>query len=147
MTLRIYNHHDKEKIIHLIQLNTPQYFAEEEEKELIFYLDNFSQQFYLVEKNNEILACGGINTVSENPNKMRLSWDIVHPLWQGKGLGTELTKFRIDSIKNIPNISAIEVRTSQLVESYYQKFGFKTVEIIKDYWAKGFDLYRMEMFV
>lgn len=145
--IRIYSHHDKEKIIHLIQLNTPQYFAAEEEKELVFYLDNFSQQFYLIEKNDEILACGGINAVSENPNKMRLSWDIVHPMWQGKGIGTELTKFRIDRIKKIPNISTIEVRTSQLVESYYQKFGFKTVEIIKDYWAKSFDLYRMEMFV
>lgn len=145
MTIRIYNPHDKEKIIQLIQLNTPQYFAIEEEKELIFYLDNFSQQFYLIEKNNEILACGGINEVSENPNKMRLSWDIVHPLAQGNGFGTELTKFRIDQIKQMPYINTIEVRTSQLVEFYYQKFGFKTVEIIKDYWAKGFDLYRMEM--
>ena len=41
-------------------------------------------------------------------------------------------------------VKTITVRTSQLVYKYYEKFGFQTKEIIKDFWAKGYDLYRME---
>ena len=69
----------------------------------------------------------------------KLSWDIFHPLHQGKGLSTKLTQFRIEALKKYPSVKTISVRTSQLVYPFYEKFGFKTKEIIKDYWAIGFD--------
>jgi ribosomal protein S18 acetylase RimI-like enzyme len=36
------------------------------------------------------------------------------------------------------------VRTSQFADGFYKKQGFKEVNRIKDYWAKGYDMVLME---
>jgi len=143
MTIRRYSEADREKIIELLRLNTPEYFAPEEEEDLIYYLNYHSSNFYVIETEAKILGCGGFN-LSEDGETGKISWDIMHPQSQGKGLGSELTRFRIQKIKEIAGIKKISVRTSQLVYRFYEKFGFETKEIMKDFWAKGFDLYRME---
>ena len=134
---------DYEAIIKLLKLNTPLYFAEKEEKDLVYYLENHAENFFVVEMKKDILGCGGFN-FSDDLKVGKLSWDIFHPQHQGKGFGTLLTHFRINKLKTYPTVKTISVRTSQLVYPFYEKFGFKTKEIIKDYWAVGFDLYRMD---
>jgi len=42
-------------------------------------------------------------------------------------------------------IEKISVRTSQFASKFYEKFGCKLLEVVKDYWAKGIDMYRMEL--
>ena len=42
------------------------------------------------------------------------------------------------------SVRRITVRTSQLAFGFYEKRGFELKGIEKDYWAEGFDLYRME---
>lgn len=140
--IRLYNHSDKSELINLIRLNTPNYFHPSEEKDFIHYLDNEIEDYFVLEENGKIIGTGGINYFPEK-KLARLSWDMVHPNYHGKGLGSEITKFRIDHIRKNTVINAIEVRTSQLVFKYYQKMGFELEKIEKDYWAKGFDLYQM----
>lgn len=89
-----------------------------------------------------IAGCGGIN-FSENGSTGKISWDILYPQYQGKGLGTTLLHYRINKLKEMEHIKAITVRTSQLVYRFYEKNGFVLQEVVKDYWAKGFDLYQM----
>lgn len=144
--IRKYQSNDYQTIINLLKLNTPKYFAKEEEKDLIYYLESHSENFFVLEIDNQILGCGGYN-FSDDLSIGKLSWDIFHPQHQGKGLGTKLTQFRIAELRKYPNVKTISVRTSQLVYPFYEKFSFKTKEIIKDYWAVGFDLYRMEFVV
>lgn len=143
MKIRKYTSPDKKEIINLLRLNTPQYFAPDEENDLIYYLDNFSDNYYVVEIKKKIVACGGFN-LTEDGKTGKISWDIVHPNSQGAGIGTELTKYRIKELKNIEGIEIISVRTSQLVYKFYEKFGLQLREIIKDYWAEGFDMYRLD---
>ncbi len=143
MRIRKYKHHDKERIIELLRLNTPQYFSPKEEKDLIDYLDNHSSNYYVVEADNVIAGCGGFN-FSANEESAIIAWDIFHPQSQGKGLGTELTKLRIQKIKEIEAVKTITVRTSQLTYKFYERFGLEIREIIKDFWDEGFDLYRMD---
>ena len=143
MIIRRYQASDKERLLELLRLNTPHYFSPNEEKDLIYYLDNHADNYYVVEMDGCILGCGGFN-LTEDGETAKISWDIFHPQSQGKGLGTQLTQFRIQRIKEIEGVKFISVRTSQLVYKFYEKFGLQVREVVRDYWDVGFDLYRMD---
>lgn len=142
-TIRNYEPKDHEKVLALLRLNIPRYFAPEEEKDLIHYLQNEAENYYVMELDGEIVGCGGFN-FSDDGTVGKISWDFFHPEQQGKGFGTRLTLFRIQKLKKYPNVKTISVRTSQLAYKFYEKLGFETKETVKDYWAKEFDMVRME---
>ncbi len=133
-------------VINLFRLNTPNFFSQEEEEDLIYFLENEREQYYVVSINKEIVGCGGYN-LSEDKSTGIICWDIVHPNFYGKSIGKNLLNYRINQIKNVKSIRKITVRTSQLVYPFYEKQGFVIVEIVEDYWSKGFDLYRMKLLV
>lgn len=144
MTIRAYTDADRNGVLNLLRLNTPAYFSASEEQDLVYYLDNHLENYFVVEEDNVLLACGGFN-LSDTPDTIKISWDIVAPESQGKGVGTALTKFRIEQIKSMAGVKVIVVRTSQFVFKFYEKLGFELKQIVKDYWAEGFDLYFMEL--
>ena len=141
--IRPYKSQDKTQVINLLKLNTPAYFAPEEEKDLIYFLDHEIEYYFVLEFDNSIVGCGGFNFSGEETNG-KISWDIFHPDHQGKSLGSMLLDYRIEKLKNFKNLTTITVRTSQLVYKFYEKRGFKLVEVVEDYWAKNFHLYKME---
>lgn len=67
-----------------------------------------------------VFGCGGIN-FAENKTIGKISWDIIHPDFQGKSLGTKLLKYRIEVLKTIPGIQKITVRTLQVAYKFYEK--------------------------
>lgn len=129
--------------INLMHLNTPAYFSPKEEKDFIHYLEKEREYYYVVESGNTIIGCGGIN-FADHPGLAKISWDIIHPDFQGKGIGSQLLQFRIEKIKSLNPSAQIMVRTSQHAYTFYQKNNFTLKEVIKDYWAKGYDLYTMQ---
>ena len=143
--IRDYSESDKPEVIKILQLNTPEYFDPSEETEFIDFLDNKIEDYFVVLRNSKIVGAGGINYFLDE-NTSRISWDMIHPDYHGKGVGTELTQYRIDLSKtSSKNIELIVVRTSQLTYQFYKKMGFELDKIEKDYWAKNFDLYQMKM--
>lgn len=142
ITIRPYTSKDKDKLLELIRLNTPKFFAPEEENDFSSYLDNERELYYVLVYQQEIVGCGGIN-FDANGTIGKISWDIFHPNYQGKSFGSKLLKYRIDVLQQINHVKKITVRTSQHTHKFYEKLGFKVEEISKDYWAKGFDLYAM----
>lgn len=134
---------DKKAVMNLIKLNTPTFFAEEESDDLSKYLDTEIELYYVLIFGEKIVGCGGIN-FAENRTIGKISWDIIHPDYQGKSLGTKLLKYRIDILKACPNVRKITVRTSQLAYKFYEKQGFVLNEIKQNYWADGFDMYAMQ---
>lgn len=142
---RRYTSRDREKLIELLRLNTPEFFAASEEKGFVEYLDHHSQNYFVIEDSETIIGAGGFNGGFDDGKTVRISWDIMHPGFQGKGIGTKLTLYRIDQIKKSPIVSKVVVRTTQLVYAFYQKLGFELEKTEKDFWAKGFDLYQMKL--
>jgi [ribosomal protein S18]-alanine N-acetyltransferase len=142
--LRPYKEEDKAALIYLLQANIPQFFAESEKQDFVQYLNEEVEDYFVVEMENQIVGAGGIN-YPNNKSAAYISWDFIHPDHQGKGIGKELTLFRVNVIKNKANVKQIVVRTSQMAYNFYQKMGFVLEKVEKDYWAKGYDLYHMHM--
>lgn len=142
--IREYIKSDFDSLLNLLILNTPKYFAPEEEQDFVEYLSEKRDLYFIAEENGAIVGCGGINRSVDGKTAF-ISWDMVHPGHQGKGIGATLTKYRIEVAKNITGIEKIVVRTSQHAFKFYEKMGFTLFETTKDYWAPGFDMYYMEM--
>lgn len=144
MLIRLYTQSDYFKLIELLRLNIPQYFARSEEQDFIDYLHRYALTYYIVEMDGEMVGGGGINYFFES-HSARISWDFIHPEYHGQGIGKSMTEYRIEKIKSNSSIQSIVVRTSQLAFRFYEKIGFKVDRVVKDFWAEGFDLYEMKM--
>lgn len=143
MKIRRYHQKDIPELITLLRSNTPQFFAPSEENDFVEYLKNDSKNYFVVEADNKIIGSGGFNHGIDGGSTTRISWDMVHPKHQGMGVGTALTRFRIDEIKKNPGVNQIVVRTTQFGFRFYEKVGFQLEQVEKDFWAQGFDLYQM----
>ncbi len=143
MKIRRYISKDKEAVIRLLDLNTPMFFDEIEKEDLKKYLEDEIEDYFVAEENSEILGAGGINYFPDEKTA-RISWDMIKPNSQGKGIGRKLTEHRIKHLNKNDEIDLLVVRTTQLTYKFYEKMGFKLTKIEKDFWAEGFDLYQME---
>ncbi len=54
--IREYKNSDKEVVLNLLRLNTPKYFSPDEEKDLIYYLENEIDYYFVLEINNQIVG-------------------------------------------------------------------------------------------
>lgn len=142
--IRLFEMADREKLLLLFDLNSPAYFAVEEKVDFIDYLENKKEKYFVFEKDGEIIGAGGINFFPEKKTA-RIAWDMVHPAHHGKGIGGQLTSHRFQVIKAMGVFEKIVVRTSQHAHLFYEKMGFILKKTEKDFWAKGFDLYEMEI--
>lgn len=143
IVIREYEPTDKEDVIILIRLNTPGFFAPEEETDFKKYLEEERELYYVMLWDGQIVGCGGIN-FANNKRTGKISWDIIHPDYQGRALGTRLLQYRIKLLSSMNSIEKITVRTSQVAYQFYEKQGFRLIEIKKDYWADGLDMYNMK---
>ena len=140
--IRSYQVDDKKSLLALLGLLVPTYFAEEEIADLDRYLDQEIELYFVAELHGRIVAAAGINFEKE-AGIGKLSWDFVHPEEQGKGIGKKMLQHRLEILKSMGDIQIISVRTSQLAFQFYEKNGFEIVDIRNDYWAPGFDMYKM----
>lgn len=143
MIVRPFEEKDTVHLLQVLDKLIPTYFAPEERADYVHYLQLEREDYFVLEFENEVVAGGGVNYfLSERT--ARLSWDLVHPDFHGKNLGTELVHKRLELLQANDQIETIFVRTSQLAESFYQKQGFQRIDFQADFWGKGFDLVVME---
>lgn len=142
--IRSYQPEDKDQLIALFDLNSPNFFDPSEEKDFIEYLEREVEDYFVLEEDGQVMGCGGLNYFNDKKT-IRISWDMVHPAFQNKGLGSQLVQYRLAYVKQQEAAELLVVRTSQFAHKFYARFGFNLVQTSKDYWAEGFDLYQMEM--
>jgi ribosomal protein S18 acetylase RimI-like enzyme len=142
--IRKYSNTDKPAVIELLKQNTPKYFDFCEEKDFENYLDNEIEDYFVYQEGSEILGAGGINYFL-NEKTARISWDMVAPAAQGKGIGTILTEYRLNYLKENLNVEQIIVRTTQPAYPFYERLGFELERVEIKFWSENFDLYQMKM--
>lgn len=142
--IRPYQQGDYDQLIHLMRLNTPSFFGVEEEEHLVRFLTSDPANFFVLEQGSIVVGCAGYGFL-EGGLTGQVSWFIFHPDYQGQGLGRKALDYCLVRLQEDKNLKKIIVRTSQLVEGFFARAGFRTTKIEKDYWAPGFDLYFMEL--
>ena len=138
--IRPYLRTDLAAVLSIFRQNTPKYFAIEEEKDLLDYLAIHGATYLVYVIDGEIVGAGGYN-YTEREGKV--SWYFIHPKQQGQGIGGQIVNYSLAKLNALSTLETIVVQTSQYADAFFGKFGFKTIRIEKDYWAKGLDLYEM----
>ncbi|MEM7551278.1 MAG: GNAT family N-acetyltransferase [Bacteroidota bacterium] len=143
INIRPFRNSDLSRVLDIFRLNTPSFFAPPEIKDLKEYLDQHQGTYCVLEYNSKIAGSGGYHIPDERTG--RLSWFFFNPELQGHGLGKAIVKHCLEELQiNHPNLESVEVWTSQYAEGFFSKFGFKTIRIEEDHWAKRIDLYLMK---
>lgn len=145
MTILKYTPDFKQKCIDVFESNVPKFFAPEELQLFIDFLDHdIEDNYYVVKKDGDIVACGGV-FLDKTSDEAGLSWGMVHANHHKQGIGKTFTEYRIQLLKEVYPDKVYKVDTSQHTAGFYLKRGFKTVEVIPDGFAKGLDKYVMKM--
>lgn len=145
MKTRVYKLEDKQRIKVIFLSNCPKYFAFNDEQYLIDFLDNYADENYLVVlKGEEIIGCGGHYTKNDMHG---IAWVMFEVGSIGSSM---LKKISDDFYTDIENriaaestILPIQINTTQLMEKWFNRYGFMTFDIIKDGFGQGLDEYKM----
>jgi predicted GNAT family N-acyltransferase len=144
---------DKEECTEAFKSNVPDYFTEDEISDFERFLDNYSVRFteintlrrtyyYTVLLQNKIIGCGGFGD-KENNEVISLAWGLIHKHYHKKGLGEKLLLFRLEKLKNLSASSQVVIDTTQHTYTFFEKFGFVTTKITKNFYTKGMHRYDM----
>lgn len=142
INIRLYQTTDKQELLDILQVNVPTYFAQTEVDHLSEYLEQHIDLYFVAVDNDRIIGAAGVNRNYETASAA-LSWGYLHPDYHRKGIGSLLLKHRLEILIQDTKIKTIQVRTSQVVYSFFEKHNFKVIDIQKDYWAPGLDMYVM----
>ena len=142
--IRNYKSEDKAILTEIFRKNTPVFFAREEEQDWENYIASHADTYLVLEKDNKLLGAGGY-CLADDPSIGYLTWVFVNPTVKGKGMGKRLMKMCIARLAKIQTVRKLEVKTSQHAFHFFEKLGFAVIDVQKDYWADGLDLYQMEM--
>lgn len=122
----------------------PLYFADHELPEFLTFLDENTDPYYVISDHGEPVGCGGI--ALDEHDKVHLTWGMVKRSEHKKGLGARLLNFRIEQSKMLYPGKTVELRTTQHAWRFFEKYGFVLLSTEKDFWARGLDLYLMELY-
>ncbi|KPY78343.1 GNAT family N-acetyltransferase [Pseudomonas amygdali] len=124
--------------------NVPRYFDPAERKQFASFLMAPLGQYFVVERDGDVLGCGGYLVLS-NPSVAELTWGMVHGEQHGSGLGRFLTQARLDVVRSLPGVTRSHIDTSQHVQGFYLNLGFVVTSVEVDGHGPGIDSIRMEL--
>ncbi len=136
-------------LVNIFNTNVPKYFAEEELPLFSEFLDRMDCPYFIILKNDVIMGSGGIALCEPKEfikeQHVAMCWGMIDNSFHKQGYGKELLEYRINLAKEMYPSTKIALGTTQHSHPFFEKFGFKTLYFKKNYWAKGLDLYHMEL--
>ena len=143
MILRPYNSDDLEPVVAIFRSNIPKYFGSVEEPGLRSFLEVRTEDYFVGEVNDEIVAAGGI--ALNDDQTVSLCWGMVQSDHLGTGLGRELTEFRIKRSREKHGLLPLVISTSQHTQAFYEKFGFELTHHEPNGFGPGIDICKMRL--
>ena len=145
-TVRPYQAGDRDACLALFDGNTPRFFDSSERVRFAAWIDAAAQPYVVIERVIDgaarIVACGG-HALEADGTTASLSWGMVAQDLHGQGLGRALTQARLDAIAAMPQLSRVNMNTSQHTQRFYARFGFVPVQVTPDGIGPGLDQWDM----
>jgi ribosomal protein S18 acetylase RimI-like enzyme len=147
--IREYNHSDKISCLEAFRSNVPYYFTEKEVDDFDNFLTRIEKEtnktcYYVLIFEHKLIGCGGFGHNLEDESIISLAWGLVHKEYHKKGFGEKLFLHRIEKIKHYYPGVPITIDTTQFSFGFFEKYGFRTTKITKDYYAIGMHRYDMK---
>ena len=147
--IKKYSTSDYDQCVNIFKSNIPEYFAKDELSDFQKYLKNISKikdgwndSFFILNRDKKIVGCAGLG-INKAKKIATLSWGMVARNYHRKGIGSQLTKYRLNLLQSYKLDLKISLDTSQHSYLFYEKFGFKMVDIEHDGYEKGMHKYNM----
>jgi predicted GNAT family N-acyltransferase len=144
MEIRNYSPADLDDVVAIFRSNVPKYFGPGEESELRDFLSNLSGPYFVAEIDEMVIGAGGI-ALNKDERSVSLCWGMIHSDHLGKGLGRELTGYRIAAAREEYGRLPLVISTSQHTAGFYGKFGFMLLDRVADGFASGIDMCKMRL--
>lgn len=141
MDLRAYTPADRDACLAIFDSNAARFFQPGDRREYEEFLHQVDA-YFVMEHDSAILGCGGYRI---SDGIARLTWGMVHGDWHRRGLGRLLLLYRLREISKIGAAPLVELTTSQFTAPFFERQGFKRMQIIKDGYAAGVDRLHMAM--
>jgi ribosomal protein S18 acetylase RimI-like enzyme len=141
-TIRHFEPTDLPQVIAVFRSNIPKYFSAHEESGLRDFLSESPLDYFVLEADREVIGAGGFAANSDDKT-VSLCWGMVHAGFLGKGLGRELTEFRILKAREKLGDLPLVITTSQHTQGFYEKLGFRLARHEPDGFGPGIDICEM----
>jgi GNAT superfamily N-acetyltransferase len=130
-----------EGCLNLFDANCPQFFAINERKDYLEFLQNQPMTYEVGFYGDQIAAVFGMS-IDPMLKRGRISWIMVSPLFKGQGVGGVMMS-RVKHLAGLKKIKVIDIAASHLSAPFFAKFGAKELKTIQDGW--GPDMHRINM--
>lgn len=130
----------------LFASNVPEYFAEQERKDFIEFIDELPGPYFLmIDANGTPVGCGGYAQEDDHPGIAVLCWGMVRRDRHGQRLGDALLRYRLAMLAANPLFREVRIETSQFSRGFFQRYGFEQTRQVADGFAPGIDLIAMTL--
>ncbi|WP_276134552.1 GNAT family N-acetyltransferase [Polluticoccus soli] len=151
--IRSYIPTDRAACLDIFDSNCPKYFDPSERAFIEQWLNaqdagqptypnSSADHFYVLEKNNKVIACGGFYLLNDE-HAASIAWGMVHSDEHRQGYGKELFQFRVKELQKILPGAKITLDTSQQTFGFFEKMGLTVQAVTKDGYGAGLDRYDM----
>ena len=128
----------------IYRLNEPLHFPAGFYSSFSEWLRDGKTRIVVMEQNNAVVAVGGMTADPfEGQQFVTLSFGMVHPSHQGKGLGTLLLLSRMALLRRSTTPALVHLSTVGGSETFYCRFGFqfkRSEQVTPDYLQKSYEV-------
>lgn len=143
---RPYARSDRAACLSIFDSNVPVFFDPEERAGYERFLDERADGcgYVVIERDGKLVGCGGI-AVEADGCTASLCWGMIDNQSHKSGLGRLLTEVRLEAAKQQSGVTQVVLNTSQHTVSFYRRFGFQTIGIVRNGYGPGLDRYDMTL--
>jgi len=143
MNTRPYGRGDREACLALFDGNVPDFFDAGDRDGFARFLDDPTATLLVAESaQGTVVACGGWYL---DGDRAGLAWGVVARGFHSRGIGGALLRERLRQIRADGRARRVDLRTTQRVQGFYERFGFIVRSSIPDGFGPGLDRVEMEL--